>query len=523
MSLPPAIRRSGAPTSIGDGRDAPGGWQPIDDGWFLVLWPVALLFHLGSNSRHLSGLVHDGPNPVALGQLAMAVAAGFLLVQGSRSVAASAVALLASLQLAVTSAKLPVIGNHEMILALVSLVVLASLIPYIRAGSPSGYSAWMATAAPALRWVFLVSYGFIAFSKLNTGFLDPDVSCARVFGDEMAKWFGLNVRAGTWPALVAIYGTVLIELLVPALLLWSRTRSWGVALALVFHTVLALDPDSHVVDFTSTLVPLLMLFTPASVRELLTRDLHRLIALAGRRTTALVLVVLALSHGLVLRTGTAPWSVAMPVWLAAMATLGWWLVVRGRSVQRPRPTALGRPGRLALVVVLLAALNGLAPYLEVKTAHGFNMYSNLHTANGATNHLLVPATLPLRPLDLVTVQSAEAGPLAYYSVGSAAGVDESNPMFALPRENVEHLLGVRLVAETDPNSGSGRARPGDDPLGGAVLVDSLTGSRLVARDVGSDRSILDRLRSGVLHRLALRRTVVISEPRACLRSWGPLY
>ena len=41
-----------------------------------------------------------------------------------------------------------------------------------------------------------------------------------------------------------------------------------------------------------------------------------------------------------------------------------------------------RGGWVAIVVGLLAVLNGLTPYTEIKTAYGFNMYANLLTARG---------------------------------------------------------------------------------------------------------------------------------------------
>ena len=56
----------------------------------------------------------------------------------------------------------------------------------------------------------------------------------------------------------------------------------------------------------------------------------------------------------------------------------------------------------------LVVANGLTPYLELKTGFGWNMYSNLRTVAGETNHLLVPATWDLTGLqsDRVSVISS---------------------------------------------------------------------------------------------------------------------
>ncbi len=474
------------------------------DRWFALAWPMALLFHLGGNSQHLSALVNGEPGSVALGQLAMVVAAAMVMVRRCRR----SVAALAVIHLAVTVDKLPVIGNHELILALASLVVVVAVFV---SRSRSGQWGWLDAAVPGLRWLFLVSYGSIAFSKLNTGFLDLGASCATLFGDEMGRWLGLSVTDHTALAALAVYGTVIIELLVPILLLIRRTRFYGVLLGLGFHGFLALDPTSHVFDFTSTLTPLLLLFAPVPLRVGLSR-LHRSLgSMVAPRSFLGWMAVTAATHLLILRIGLAPWLVPYPLWLAITVTLGWWLL-RHRPVTPGDPAALGHPARVVLVVVALAALNGAAPYLELKTATGFNMYSNLHTSQGRSNHLLVPATVPLRGLDLVTVQAPDDHDLAYYA----------EPDLAVPRENLERALGVVLEPETEtPAQWSATAHP--DPLDRLTLVDTATGQPLVATGFLNNRSWPRRAMGWMAHKFALRRTVVTSEPRACLRSWGPAY
>jgi hypothetical protein len=69
------------------------------------------------------------------------------------------------------------------------------------------------------------------------------------------------------------------------------------------------------------------------------------------------------------------------------------------------------------VVPLLVIFNGLAPFLELRTAYAFNMYSNLETAAGDSNHFLVPRTLPLTDYqrDLVTVLHSSDPGLQLYA------------------------------------------------------------------------------------------------------------
>jgi hypothetical protein len=66
--------------------------------------------------------------------------------------------------------------------------------------------------------------------------------------------------------------------------------------------------------------------------------------------------------------------------------------------REPRPCWRERaPGRLnssgwLLFFPLLVFLNGISPYLGLRTVPAFSMFSNLRTEGGITNHLFMPAT-----------------------------------------------------------------------------------------------------------------------------------
>lgn len=72
------------------------------------------------------------------------------------------------------------------------------------------------------------------------------------------------------------------------------------------------------------------------------------------------------------------------------------------------------------VVVLLTVVNGLTPYTEIKTAYSFNMYANLVTSQGESNHYVVRSTWPLRdgyegPVEII--ESSDDGLEAYRDEG----------------------------------------------------------------------------------------------------------
>ena len=69
--------------------------------------------------------------------------------------------------------------------------------------------------------------------------------------------------------------------------------------------------------------------------------------------------------------------------------------VRVAQPDAPSPTSTCGVSGWMWVVPVLVVLNGLSPFLELRTAYAFNMYANLETAAGESNHFLVPRTLPL--------------------------------------------------------------------------------------------------------------------------------
>ena len=97
----------------------------------------------------------------------------------------------------------------------------------------------------------------------------------------------------------------------------------------------------------------------------------------------------------------------------------------------------------AWVLVAVVVANGLTPYLEVKTSLGFNMYANLVTVAGDTNHLVVRRTARLSSVQddlLEVIESEDDGLAAYAEEG-----------YLLPRRNLLDYLarnpGVSVVVQ----------------------------------------------------------------------------
>ncbi|MDH3248989.1 MAG: hypothetical protein OEQ47_08510 [Acidimicrobiia bacterium] len=376
-------------------RRLDGSWD-----WFQRLWGIAVVAHIVGNpatGQIVGAVTARGVASFALGLTAVAAV---LRADDRRLLAALALGVPVTAIL-----EAPVLGNHWLLASAVSLGVVVAL---VRDG---GWDWFGATA----RAMFLAFYGFAVFSKLNEDFFDPSVSCAVVYANQSRAAMGLpGLVSGSWPTVLLPLVVVLVEALVLLSLTVRRTRFAGVVLGLVFHSLISFDLGQHFYDFTSVLFPLFLLF-------IFQGRLDRLGEYLPERTQTIVGITLCLFvvasvlprtqvTSVILDTGFffvwIPYAIGMVTYVARLS------VGRHEFALRPH-------GLIAWSLILLIGLNGLMPYLEIKTANSWNMYSNLTVVNGESNHLLVRSGFPVLGGhgDLIEVISTEDPGLRPY-VGS---------------------------------------------------------------------------------------------------------
>ncbi|MEM9608560.1 MAG: hypothetical protein AAGA99_14145 [Actinomycetota bacterium] len=404
------------------------------------LWAVAAIAHVVGNPSY--GSISSAPELRGVVNVAVGLVAVHVV---GRPDDRRARWLLAVGVIASAWFEAPLLGNHWLLAALVSGAALA-------AGPRHDDAEWWARFTPTARVILLAFYSFAAFAKLNTGFFDSVESCAVHFTNlALSFWRLPEVAVGSGPAGVVPLVTAAIELSVPILLLVRRTRRIGVLVAVGFHVVVSLDLPRHFYDFTSVLLPLFLLFAPVGVLTTIDRRLSRWNVAAGAPSYVLAsgcVVVTALPRrGFALDLLDA---ITWPAWLGFAGVVTWTVF---RTAWTPRRVDL-RPVGLGWLVVGLVVLNGLSPYLELKTATGFNMYANLVTGPEESNHLIVRSTLGLRGDhdDLAIVLDGDPRGLGSY-------VDSG---FALPMTNLRDHLAARdedVVFELDGEV----VRSADDP------------------------------------------------------------
>ncbi len=298
---------------------------------------------------------------------------------------------------------MPDIGSHTLLVLVIGACVLAF----------AGWSTLRARRLPEAGWLFeriapflrvqmLVVYAAAAIAKMNTAFLDGEVSCAVALSGQVA-WFDPALLAGSWRELPAIWGTLAIEVSLPlcsqcagrgcSAWRWasSSTRSSRSPATSVLRAgacpLRRLSPARRAEPGAGRGRRSARAGSPGSAppapRELARRLSGRGRSLApvcgdplvptrpraraDRDGTRLVVVAMVVAPVVVLAPGGRP----------------------GEAATHPRRSLRVRHPVFALGTALLVA-NSLSPYLGLKTESSFTMFSNLGTEAGYWNHLLIP-------------------------------------------------------------------------------------------------------------------------------------
>ncbi|ODR20464.1 hypothetical protein [Mycolicibacterium porcinum] len=360
--------------------DSTGARQQL--GWFATLFAMALVFH------------YSDSQPLAV---APALLAGLPALIFPGSVAAAGLAVAAGATVAALN--LPAASNHLVLSLLVAVALgtaaLWALVVRDRPDGPGSFvERWLDAARSPIGLVLLVVYLFTVFDKLNTAYFTPETSCGgELFGQLI--WLNGFDDAVPGPAvgqLVAIVA-VAIEAAIFVLLAVPRLQFWGVLLGVGFHSILAL---ASFYDFATVVFAVYVLLVPTEVFASLAAraTLVRRVALTGFAAHVLLSLVSSSAespdspiglpwHTLLVLT----WAVAViPVMVALLRA---YRAAESAGVRAPnwqlRPLVL-------LLAPLLAFANGVTPYVGLKTVANFSMFSNLHTEEGRSNHLLPGVT-----------------------------------------------------------------------------------------------------------------------------------
>ncbi len=388
---------------------------------FAWLWAFSVVLHLlylnnsyaAFNSFTADHVVH----------LLLALAAVALLVRPRSLALLAAVCLLTPIT---AWFEAPRLGNHWLLASLVALSLVCAMAIGAFVRPRNVCSRLLTDGLPSARLIFLVAYGFSAFAKFNTSFINPTVSCANLYANEVAHSLGLSqfdsTGSSAWMHVIP-WAVMAIEVGVVVLLLIARTRVLGVILALVFHGIIAFDTAHAFSDFSSVIAALVILFLPDSFFATVAPWLRSTVVRTGAVAVAALSLLLIVwqstdtGHHSDQSIGDVRDWMWWIVWAILTAVVVGW-AIRAQTIRSD--IALLPQDRRMVLWPAVAFLIGCGPYLELRVGTSWNMYANQQTASGSTNSFVIPATAGLTDYqsDLVRiVETSDQGLQRYVDSG----------------------------------------------------------------------------------------------------------
>ena len=300
-----------------------------------------------------------------------------------------------------------VMANHEIIMVFVDLALLAQAIRNALRGewNHGEASLVLAKILPTLRWCVIAMYFWATIHKLNTDFMNPEFSCVSLIMHEVnhRPILFLFYDPPLWQVQAGIHGTLVVETLIPMLLAVRRTRALGLLMAFFFHSFLSLGFRNGFYAFSVVILPILLCFVTPTWAARLESTLSRWLWPTSNPLQFFGLAFgVALIATLTLYSKRIGVSRICPAWFTYNALIFAFLIqdICSFGLQRLplRNSHAFRIDNLPQVVVtILFFLNGLSPYIGLKTENSYSMYSNLRTEGNRPNHLFIPGALSIFP------------------------------------------------------------------------------------------------------------------------------
>lgn len=289
----------------------------------------------------------------------------------------------------------PVVVNHYIPITLINVGLLFLFIrEFIKTSSIERIdkNKILDRISPTVRWLVCGVYFFAAFHKLNWGFFDTNNSCFVYIYDTIQLLMPIIPNFSSWAINIGIPATILIEAGIPLLLMFRKTRPFGLIIGVLFHLFLGLGFPS----FSTMIFILYLFFIPPETLD----RLHELYA-NSKLTRKICKWIPPIILSCVLFFWYLPWWYLPRDFVRAFMHLTWFYIFTGlflfgflfirklplSSFTSPISWKL-KPGYWIFIILLV--INGISPYLGIKLAPAFSMYSNLMTEEGYHNHILVP-------------------------------------------------------------------------------------------------------------------------------------
>lgn len=361
---------------------------------FAILWAIASLFHMA----------HSNTFALYLNFALLTLAAVYVIFRPNT---ASFVVLLL-LQLFDAFYRMPFTTNHWIFTAFVNLTILQVLlyIVWTNRSLKVNEDMFFESFAPLVRIEITTLYFFAVFHKLNSSFFNPEYSCATdlLKAQHIDSWMPLSNAFYKWNA----YFTIIIESLIPISLWFRYTRTLGVVLGIFFHCVLSYSSYNAFYDFSSMVLALYFLFISPRFSEWLFKQYQRLkgtiqkFALAFSMSKFIAIVAILLAGLVLLYVANKKLNTYQSVHLyffwtsysIVFASLFVWFALLHREHEQKKIEVKVWHWTFVMLPIIVF-LNGVSPYIGLKTENSYAMFSNLRTEGGITNHFIMLPSLQI--------------------------------------------------------------------------------------------------------------------------------
>lgn len=375
---------------------------------FACLWAIATLFHLA----------HSSTFDVKLHSALLSISAMFVLFSPHKL---QGLLVLIGFQIYSTFYEMPNMSNHWIFTTFVNLTIIQSLIflLYKKKIFNIKRGELLHIFAPVVRIELIILYFYVVFCKLNSNFFNTEVSCATALLETQA----LPPFIQLTPLIIKInaYFTIFIELLIPVFILFKSTRNWGLLIGLIFHCALAYNSYNAYADFSSMVFAVYFLFiSPQFSSNFITLwrkfktsffffDKFNLIKLAV--LSAVFFIGFVVVHVLTKKLIDFHSFHLYFFWSGySLAYIGFFIsyMLKCKDFKCPVQCNFRLPHITFVILPLIVFLNGLCPFLGLKTENSFSMFSNLRTEGGISNHYIIPASFQIFDFqrDLIEITSS---------------------------------------------------------------------------------------------------------------------
>ena len=283
----------------------------------------------------------------------------------------------------------PVSSNNKTTAFFLSILVILSILKTVISGRCITFDRnkifYLIQGPGKLILVFMYFFGI--YHKLNTDFFNPTVSCAVALSRPIASIIGQEDN--TILHWIPIYLTFFIETIAIIGLLFKRYRKFGLVVSIPFHIIIGFTGYAFYMDFSTIVLAMYALnINDESLLRINSFYKKRFRSYWIKKTISLVPIVFAFAlymYVTILCKGVCSYRSFMPIF--AFYSFPIFLILVFSKNVNQEVWKKSKSGLLYLIPFVFF-LNGLSPYLGMKTESSMSMYSNLYVEGKTTNHFL---------------------------------------------------------------------------------------------------------------------------------------